>query len=157
MNSLPASSFKADSGKGTIRRHFIVWKMWPKDHEAGFQSFFSVFTHMSPLGVATLGWKILVKKYPFGGFAGKSLSKISLHLKIPPWKGVSTGPTISAWISRTSPSTFWWKMTPSGHFFTNSACYLARTFIIFGSIFTCCIFINFCFLKLFIEIRLWWI
>lgn len=45
--------------------------MWASDHLAGFQSFFKVFTQMSPLGCATFGWKILVRKKPFGGFAGK--------------------------------------------------------------------------------------
>ena len=89
MNKRPASSLRADSGNGTIKRHLIIWKMWDKDQSAGFQSLFSVLTHMSPFE-ATFGWKILVRKYPFGGFVGKSLSITNLHLNIPPKNGVSS-------------------------------------------------------------------
>ena len=64
--------------------------MWDKLHFVGSQSFFSVFTQISPCGCATLGWNILVKKNPFGGFDGKSLSMTSLQRNIPPWNGVSS-------------------------------------------------------------------
>ena len=94
MNRRPASSFRALSGNGTIRRHFIIEKMWASDHFAGFQSLLRVFTQISPLGCATLGWNILVKKYPLGGLFGKSLSMTNLHLNTPPWKGVCSVNTI---------------------------------------------------------------
>ena len=58
----PASSFKEDSGKGTISKHLITCKTWAIPR-SGFQSFFNVFTHISPL-LAIFGWKILVKKKP---------------------------------------------------------------------------------------------
>lgn len=99
MNCLPASSFKLLSGKGTIKRHFTTEKMWDRDQLLGFQSFFSVFTHISPLGWATFGWKILVRKnpnsnykkvIPFGGFCGNSESITSLHLNTPPSYAVPT-------------------------------------------------------------------
>lgn len=67
-----------------MRRHFTTSKMCLSDHYAGFQSFFRVLTQMSPDGVATLGWKIFVRKNPFGGFAGKPDSRTSLHLNTPP-------------------------------------------------------------------------
>ena len=49
-------------------------KRWKKKHTRrtcsmpweGFQSFLRVLTQISPFS-ATLGWKILVKKYPLGG------------------------------------------------------------------------------------------
>lgn len=90
MNSRPASSLSADSGNGTIIKHFIICKICESDHLDGSQSLFRVFTHISPLGVATLGWNILVKKKPFGGLLGKSPSMINLQRKTPPWKGVSS-------------------------------------------------------------------
>lgn len=52
-----------------------------------FQSFFNVFTHISPF-LATLGWNILVTKYPFGGEEGKSFPRINLTRKSPPAYGV---------------------------------------------------------------------
>jgi len=58
--------------------------MWDNDQLVGFQSFFNVFTHISPAGTATFGWKILVMKYPLGGFYGNSESITNLHLKTPP-------------------------------------------------------------------------
>ena len=57
---------------------------------AGFQSFFRVLTQMSPEGCATFGWKIFVRKKPFGGLAGKLSWSTILHLKTPPWYGVPT-------------------------------------------------------------------
>jgi len=39
-------------------------KILLSDQLAGFQSFLSVLTHISPEGTATLGWNILVRKYP---------------------------------------------------------------------------------------------
>lgn len=68
----------------------MILKICARLHFYGFQSRFKVFTQMSPEGVATLGWNILVKKYPLGGVYGKSLPITSLQRKIPPWKGVST-------------------------------------------------------------------
>lgn len=59
------------------------------DHLAGFQSFFNVFTQMLPF-VSTFGWKILVRKNPFGGDFGNSESILKTHLKTPPSYGVST-------------------------------------------------------------------
>lgn len=61
MKSLPASSLRDDSGNGTINKHFIIWKIWERDHFAGSQSLLRVFTQISPFSL-TLGWKILVKK-----------------------------------------------------------------------------------------------
>ena len=68
--------------------------MWDKDQLLGFQSFFNVLTQISPLGYATLGWKILVRKnpeihemktiIPLGGFWGNSESMTNLVLNIPP-------------------------------------------------------------------------
>ena len=63
MNSLPASSLSELSGKGTMRRHLMTSKMCRSDHLAGFQSFLSVLTQISP-ELETLGWKILVRKKP---------------------------------------------------------------------------------------------
>ena len=60
------------------------------DHLAGFQSRFNVFTHISPVFYATFGWKILVKKKPFGAFCGNPLSITSLQRKIPPSYAVWT-------------------------------------------------------------------
>ena len=62
MNSFPASSFNELSGKGTINKHLITSKMFDRDHYDGFQSFFKVFTQISPDGTATLGWNIFVIK-----------------------------------------------------------------------------------------------
>lgn len=67
MNSLPASSFKLLSGKGTISRHLMTSNMLVSDQLLGLQSFFRVLTQISPDG-ETLGWKILVKKYPMHGY-----------------------------------------------------------------------------------------
>lgn len=53
----------------------------------GFQSFLRAFTQISPLE-ETFGWKILVRKYPFGGAAGKSLPSTSFILNSPPEYGV---------------------------------------------------------------------
>lgn len=55
--------------------------------KSGFQSFFSVFTQISPL-VETFGWKIFVRKYAFGGVCGKSLPKTNFTRKNPPAYGV---------------------------------------------------------------------
>ena len=57
-------------------------------HFCGFQSFFSVFTQISPDGYATFGWKIFVRKCPFGGTFGKSLLIVSLQRNTPPSYGV---------------------------------------------------------------------
>lgn len=54
---------------------------------SGFQSFFNVFTQISPL-LATFGWKIFVMKYAFGGAVGKSLPKTTFTRKNPPAYGV---------------------------------------------------------------------
>lgn len=54
---------------------------------SGFQSFFNVFTQISPL-LATFGWKIFVMKYAFGGADGKSLPKTTFTRKNPPAYGV---------------------------------------------------------------------
>ena len=43
----------------------------------GFQSFFSVFTHISPL-VAMFGWKIFVKKNPANQMKGKESTDFQL-------------------------------------------------------------------------------
>jgi hypothetical protein len=78
-----------------MSRHFTISNMCDNDQELGFQSFFKVFTQISPDGTATLGWNIFVKKYPkpsyslklvlpLGGFYGNSESTTNLHLKIPP-------------------------------------------------------------------------
>jgi len=52
--TLPASSFRLDSGKGTMRRQRITARMWHKV-TLSFQSFFKVFTQISPL-LETFGW-----------------------------------------------------------------------------------------------------
>lgn len=54
---------------------------------SGFQSFFRVLTHISPL-LATFGWKILVRKYALGGLLGKSLGNDSFTRNCPPAYGV---------------------------------------------------------------------
>ena len=61
-NSFPASSLRALSGLGYMRRHLMVMRMCliPR---SGFQSFFRVLTQISPVG-PTLGWNILVRKKP---------------------------------------------------------------------------------------------
>ncbi len=51
-----ASSFRADSGKGSMRRHRITMRMC-RTPCVGDQSCFSVFTQTSP-PLLTLGWKI---------------------------------------------------------------------------------------------------
>jgi len=61
MNILPASSLRALSGKGTISKHLMCSRMLWMDQAAGFQSFFRMFTHISPFS-DTLGWKILPRK-----------------------------------------------------------------------------------------------
>lgn len=55
--------------------------------KSGFQSFFKVLTHISPL-LATFGWKILVRKYALGGVCGKSFPNTNLTLNRPPAYGV---------------------------------------------------------------------
>lgn len=55
--------------------------------KSGFQSFFNVFTQISPF-VATFGWKIFVKKYAFGGVCGKSLPSTNFTRKNPAAYGV---------------------------------------------------------------------
>ena len=65
-------------------------KMCLSDHLLGSQSLFNVFTQISPESGATLGWKILVNKKPFGALLGKPLSRTSLQRKTPPWYGVPT-------------------------------------------------------------------
>ena len=70
MKNLPASSFSELSGNGTINRHLITSKIFFNDHYRGFQSFFNVFTQISPFS-DTLGWNILV------------LNKPNLYLLIP--------------------------------------------------------------------------
>ena len=57
---------------------------------SGFQSFFNVFTHISP-SRETLGWNILVVKKALGGETGKSLDKLHLTWKHPPKYGVPAG------------------------------------------------------------------
>ncbi len=44
-------------------------KMWDSDQLLGFQSFFKVFTQISPEGTATFGWNILVMKWPVANYA----------------------------------------------------------------------------------------
>lgn len=55
--------------------------------KSGFQSFFKVLTQISPC-CETLGWKILVKKKPFGGPEGKSFPNTNFTLKCPHAQGV---------------------------------------------------------------------
>lgn len=111
-SNLPASSFKADSGFGTISKHFTVWRgnamltnyqhvqqrnvqrdaIWFTNNiccipRSGFQSFFNVLTHISPF-FATLGWNIFVRKYAFGGPCGKSFPRANFTLKKPLAYGV---------------------------------------------------------------------
>lgn len=52
-----------------------------------FQSFFKVFTQISPF-FATFGWKIFVRKKAFGGPCGKSFPNANFTLKNPPEYGV---------------------------------------------------------------------
>lgn len=54
---------------------------------SGFQSFFNVLTQISPFG-ATFGWKILVRKYAFGGVEGKSFPNANFTRNAPPAYGV---------------------------------------------------------------------
>ena len=72
-NSFPASSLRALSGLGYMRRHLMVMRMCliPR---SGFQSFFRVLTQISPVG-PTLGWNILVRKKP------KSVGLTQLRLR----------------------------------------------------------------------------
>jgi hypothetical protein len=51
------------------------------------QSFFKVFTQISPLS-ATFGWYIFVKKKPLGGTSGYCEERTSFNRKQPPKKGV---------------------------------------------------------------------
>ncbi len=62
---------------------------------SSFQSFFSVFTQISPV-LETLGWNIFVMNFPFGGLAGNSSFKIICKWNDPPSKGVPSGPIIQA-------------------------------------------------------------
>lgn len=68
-------------------------KMCFRDHLADDQSLLSVFTQISPLFGATFGWKIFVKKNPFGALYGNPASMTSLQRKIPPsyavWTAIS--------------------------------------------------------------------
>ena len=54
---------------------------------SGFQSFFNVFTQISPF-LATFGWNIFVRKNAFGGVCGKSLPNANFTLNTPPAYGV---------------------------------------------------------------------
>ncbi len=60
MKSFPASSLRDDSGKGTMRRQRITCSTWARVC-SGFQSFFRVFTQISPF-VEMFGWKMRVRK-----------------------------------------------------------------------------------------------
>jgi hypothetical protein len=60
MKSLPASSLRLDSGKGTMRRQRITCRTCARVC-SGFQSFFRVLTQMSP-PAEMFGWNILVRK-----------------------------------------------------------------------------------------------
>ena len=84
----PASSFKADSGLGTIRRQRTIPRIWARPKFA-FQLLERVSTHTSPL-FATFGWKILVIKNALGGWLGKPLGRTSLMRKVPFSYGVDT-------------------------------------------------------------------
>lgn len=55
MNNLPASSFKLDSGNGTISKHLMTLNTWLNVVSA-VQSFLSVLTQMAPFVMSTLGW-----------------------------------------------------------------------------------------------------
>lgn len=80
--SLPASWFNADSGLGYINKQRITNNTCFIPC-VGSQSFFKVLTHISPED-ETLGWKSLVRKWAFGGDAGKSVPSTSLTRKRPP-------------------------------------------------------------------------
>ena len=56
----------------------------------GFQSFFNVFTQISPFEGEIFGWKTLVKKNPLGGDWGKSAERINFIRNFPPANGVSS-------------------------------------------------------------------
>lgn len=102
MNRRPASSLREDSGNGTKRRHQITLRTWARPM-LGFQSFLSALTQISP-AVDTLGWNIFVKKKPRGGDDGYEESMTSFTRKRPPTKGVSSGPSNSAYTSLTMSS-----------------------------------------------------
>lgn len=61
----PASSFRADSGLGSTRRQRMTVRMC-RSPRSGDQSRLRVLTQISPVA-ETLGWKILVRKYPGKG------------------------------------------------------------------------------------------
>ncbi len=62
--------------------YLLTRRMW-LSLQSDFQSFFSVFTQISPF-FAMFGWKIGVMKKPLGGAAGKSWPNTSFILKKPP-------------------------------------------------------------------------
>ena len=59
----------------------------------GFQSRFRVSTQTSPVRSSTLGWKILVAKFAFGGSCGYVVGIRREMVKTPDSNGVSVGPT----------------------------------------------------------------
>ena len=110
-NNFPASSLRADSGLGTTSRHLITWKfcihssksVLTHQQEVSDSQIRSPVllqcvhtdlpsgTHLveaaqkfEVLIKLTFGWKILVRKNPFGGEAGKSFERTSLILNWPP-------------------------------------------------------------------------
>ena len=110
-NNFPASSLRADSGLGTTSRHLITWKFCIHSSKTilTHQQDVSDSQIRSPVLLQcvhtdlpsgthlveaaqkfkvliklTFGWKILVRKNPFGGEAGKSFERTSLILNWPP-------------------------------------------------------------------------
>lgn len=55
MKSLPASSFKLDSGNGTINKHRITENTC-RNVVSAVQSRFKVFTQIAPVEESMLGW-----------------------------------------------------------------------------------------------------
>ena len=86
MKPLPASQLRALSGKGTINKHRMTCSMC-FNVTSVVQSFFNVFTHISPFS-ATLGWYIFVRKKPLGGAFGYSFGITNFIRKHPPTNGV---------------------------------------------------------------------
>lgn len=69
---------------------------------SAFQSFFNVFTQISPL-LATFGWNIFVVKNPLGGSEGKFFPKTSFMRNNPPAYGVPAAKYVQYTIFLNSP------------------------------------------------------
>lgn len=80
-------SKKPSSDHQTDQREWLLTNKTCLIPSDDFQSFFRVFTHISPF-FATFGWKIVVRKKAFGGSAGKVLPRTNFKRNRPPAYGV---------------------------------------------------------------------